>query len=155
MAKNRPNESMTMEYHFKCLNNMCRIYSNRVLTHLQKDKRQVPRLCVNSKDEIFIFYGIYVTSDTEIHPQKICTHCFFKMKNAKVLCETTKLDNEKYLGVKERAKIVSDMWQCHKRFDCKVCKQYDSQSGKGRQKSNIKREDQEVKPLANQLNKTF
>ena len=85
MAKNRPNESMTMEYHFKCLDNMCRICSNRVLTHLQKDKRQVPRLCVNSKDEIFIFYGINVTSDTEIHPQKICTHCFFKMKIAKVL----------------------------------------------------------------------
>ena len=80
---------------------------------------------------------------------------FFKIKNAKVLCETTKLDNEKYVGVKERAKIISDMWQCHKQFDCKACKQYDSQSGKGCQKSNIKREDQEVKPLANQVNKTF
>ena len=104
MTKNRPNESKTMEYLFKCLDNMYRICSNRVLACLQKDKRQVSRLCVNSKNEIFIFYGIDVTSDTEIHPQKICTHCFFKMKNAKVLCENTKLDNAKYLGVKERAK---------------------------------------------------
>ena len=98
----------SLDFHKQCLRNLCRICSNRAQTSEQMNRKATPRLCANSRDEIYIYYGVDISTDEEeIHPTKMCNKCFYKMKNAKVLSENHKMDREKYLGEKEKAGSAS------------------------------------------------
>ena len=122
-----------LDFHKKCLENLCRICSKRVQTCDQINRKATPRLCVNSRDKIYVYYGIDISSDEQdIHPAKICNQCFYRMKNVDVLAKSNKMDSAKYLGEKEKAGTVSRLWKPHKRIDCNVCNLYSSQMRKGR-----------------------
>ena len=85
------------------------------------------RFCENVQDEIFTFYGLDISSDTDDHPKVMCCHCYNKMKKAKVFSDNSKLDDVKFLGEKEKSKIVNKTWITHKRYNCTVCMLYYSQ----------------------------
>ena len=130
----------SLDFHKQCLRNLCRICSNRAQTCEQINRKATPRLCANSRDEIYIYYGVAISSDEkDIHPTKICNKCFHKMKNAEVLSHNNKMDRDKYLGEKEKAGSASRLWKPHKRIDCNMCKLYTGQMRKGRVKKISKR----------------
>ena len=125
----------SLDFHKQSLRNLCRICSNRAQACEQINHKATPRLCANSRDEIYIYNGVDISSDEEeIHPTKICNKCFYKMKNAEVLSENNKMDRDKYLDEKEKAGSASRLWKPHKRIDCNVCKLYTGQMRKGRVK---------------------
>ena len=99
-------------------------------TQIWKKGRQ--RFCENVQDEIFIFYGLDILSDTDDHPKVMCCRCYNKMKKAKVFSDNSKLDDVKFLGEKEKAKIVNKTWITRKRHNCTVCMLYNSQQKRGR-----------------------
>ena len=110
--------------HNSCLNNLCRICSDRAQTFFQIRKKETARYCKNSKDGINAFYGIDVTEDNDNHPVKICNKCY-------LLCTEPKIDKAKHNGVKEKAQSISQIWQSHEIIDCKVCTLYNDQKVKG------------------------
>ena len=133
----------SLDFHKHCLRNLC---SNRAQTCEQINHKATPKLCANSRNEIYIYYGVHISSDEEeIHPTKICNKCFYKMKNANVLSENNKMDRDKYLGEKEKAGSASRLWKPHKCIDCNVCKLYTDQMRKGRAKKSLKEADQKKK----------
>lgn len=125
---------MSIEHHQQCLSNMCRICGARALTFNQLRKNFRKRFCENVKDEIYMFYGIDVSSDTENHPKVMCLACYNRVKKANVLVDDSRLDKKEFLGEKEKASIVSALWQPHKRVNCQVCETYNSQAKQGRHK---------------------
>ena len=123
---------MSFDYHKKCLLNMCRICSKRALTEQQIRKKTPQRVCENVKDEIYIFFGLDITCDTELHPKIMCCPCYNKMKKAKVMSDDTKMNKEKFLGEKEKATTVNKIWTSHKTYNCIVCNAYTSKKTGGR-----------------------
>ena len=61
-----------MEFHNRCLENMCRVCGNRAQTSSQVKRKVYANLCKNSKEEILLVYGVNVLCDDKNYPEKIC-----------------------------------------------------------------------------------
>ena len=133
------NITFTLEYHRSCLKNSCRICGNRAQTFAEITEGKKPHFCDQHKDKIYIFYGIDVKYDSDLHPKVMCSACMNRVKNAKVLSVDTKIDKECYLGEKEKVQIVSELWKPHSRINCKLCMKHDRENKGGRPKKASKR----------------
>ena len=92
-------------------------------------KNVTGKLCNYYQDKIFIFFGIDITEDNiDIHPTKMCSACFYKIKNG--ISSETGLVKDNYIQEREFVKL----WNKHKSMGCDVCNQFQEQKKGGRPK---------------------
>ena len=98
------NIAFTLEYHQSCLKNCCRICGNRAETFSEIAEGKKPHFCDQHMDKIYIFYGIDIKQDSDLHPKVMCSTCMNRVKNAKVFSVDIKIDKDCYLGEKKKFK---------------------------------------------------
>ncbi len=113
----------SLQYHYNCLEQLCRICGNRAQTKYKKQVKKKAKQCTAYRDDILDFYGIDVKfHNTELHPTSICEKCYKKIQNSKRSAN----HSIKYSSADEDARhIEKTMWvphkQCTESINCPVC----------------------------------
>ena len=121
-----------MEYHRICLDNMCRICTNRAQKcHEIKDKRSVI-YTQRYADEIYILFGVDVHDDQDmVHPKKMCDQCYQVLQNSKKRGENGEMNlSGSYGEYKDKVFNLNKLWIPHI-DNRKVCNEYQRQSRPG------------------------
>ncbi|CAH1794080.1 unnamed protein product [Owenia fusiformis] len=115
-----------LDFHRKCISNMCRICGSRAQTFYQVKTKVTPYLAQNNKDMILKFYGIDISNDSkDIYPVKICQVCYSRMWNFYRDSQKSFSDFEIFHYVKHTSDPL-----------CKTCAKYSEGSKTGRKKKN-------------------
>lgn len=126
-----------MEFHKICLDNMCRICTNRAQKKKDIVGKKNPRYASNYSDMIYVLFGIDIADDDRsIHPTKICDECYQHLMNSDKTgthgqhCHEMNL-NGVYGTLKDKVKDTCYIWKKHTDSICAVCELYRNQSKPG------------------------